>query len=208
MRVAVFASGRGSNLQALIDAADKGLWKAEIVSVLSDVRDAKALERAARKGIPGQFIKPKEFEKTTLKILKEAGVGLVCLAGFMRILSGGFIRRAGAPILNVHPSLLPSFPGLRAQRQALDYGVRITGATVHLVDEQVDHGPIVVQAAVPVLPDDNEATLSMRILREEHRIYPMAVRWFSEGRVSVRGRRVILRDAPGAGFSVRNPENR
>ena len=97
MRVAVFASGRGSNLQALIDAADKGLWKAEIVSVLSDVRDAKALERAARKGIPGQFIKPKEFEKTTLKILKEAGVGLVCLAGFMRILSGGFIRRAGRP---------------------------------------------------------------------------------------------------------------
>ncbi|MFQ5693867.1 MAG: phosphoribosylglycinamide formyltransferase [Nitrospinota bacterium] len=206
MKVAVFASGRGSNLQALLDAAESGALGAEVVLVLSDVRDAQALERAARRSIPHRFIERGEFEEVALSILKEAGVDLVCLAGFMRILSADFIHRAAVPILNVHPSLLPSFPGLRAQRQALAYGVRITGATVHLVDEEMDHGPIVVQAAVPVLQEDDEESLSERILREEHRIYPLAVRWFAEGRVRVEGRRVILRDAGQDGFAVCNPD--
>ncbi|MFQ5911631.1 MAG: phosphoribosylglycinamide formyltransferase [Nitrospinota bacterium] len=207
MRVAVFASGRGSNLQALMDAADSGFLKAEIVCVLSDVREAKALERAARRGIPSRSIERGEFERTALQILNEFRVDLVCLAGFMRILSGEFIEKAGVRILNVHPSLLPAFPGLRAQRQALEHGVRITGATVHCVDEQVDHGPVIVQAAVPVFQDDDEATVSERILREEHRIYPMAVRWFAEGRIVLEGRRMVLQNASQAEFSVRNPDN-
>lgn len=190
-----------------MDAADSGFLKAEIVCVLSDVREAKALERAARRGIPSRSIERGEFERTALQILNEFRVDLVCLAGFMRILSGEFIEKAGVRILNVHPSLLPAFPGLRAQRQALEHGVRITGATVHCVDEQVDHGPVIVQAAVPVFQDDDEATVSERILREEHRIYPMAVRWFAEGRIVLEGRRMVLQNASQAEFSVRNPDN-
>lgn len=189
-----------------MDAADSGFLKSEIVLVLSNVRDAPALERAARRGIRCEFIESKEFEGVAAERLKEERVDLVCLAGFMRVLSGEFIRRVGVPILNVHPSLLPAFPGLRAQRQALAHGVRITGATVHLVDERVDHGPIVIQAAVPVLQDDDEESLSERVLREEHRIYPLAVRWFAEGRVRLEGRRVILHSTPHGRFSVRNPD--
>ena len=195
MRIAVFASGRGSNLQALMDAADTGYLKAEIVAVLSDVQGARALERASQRGLSNRFLEPKAFEGAALEILKESAADLVCLAGFMRILGGEFIHLCGVRILNVHPSLLPAFPGLRAQRQALKHGVRVSGASVHLVDAQVDHGPIIAQAPVPVFADDDEEILSERILREEHRIYPMAVRWFAEGRVSIEGRCVRIGDA-------------
>ena len=192
MRIAVFASGRGSNLRALMEAAGTGYLKAEIAVVLSDVQSAQALERASQRGLPARFLEPEAFEDAALEILRNPAVDLVCLAGFMRILSGDFIQQCGVPILNVHPSLLPAFPGLRAQRQALKYGARVSGATVHLVDEQVDHGPVIAQAPVPVFEDDDEESLSERILRQEHRIYPMAVRWFAEGRVSVEGRSVRI----------------
>jgi phosphoribosylglycinamide formyltransferase-1 len=196
MRIAVFASGRGSNLRALMEAAGTGYLKAEIAVVLSNVRSAQALERASQRGLPARFLEPEAFEDAALEILRNAAVDLICLAGFMRILSGDFIQQCGVPILNVHPSLLPAFPGLRAQRQALKYGARVSGATVHLVDEQVDHGPVIAQAPVPVFEDDDEESLSQRILRQEHRIYPMAVRWFAEGRVSVEGRSVRIAAAP------------
>jgi phosphoribosylglycinamide formyltransferase-1 len=188
-----------------MDAVDAGSLKAEIVWALSNVKDAKALERAGARGIPNQFLEPKSFEDVALKLLSEAGVDLICLAGYMRILSAGFIHQAGVPILNVHPSLLPSFPGLHAQRQALAYGAQITGATVHLVDERVDHGPIIIQSAVPIYQDDDEDSLSGRILREEHRIFPLAVKWFAEGRVRVEGRRVVIQDSERSQFSVTNP---
>jgi phosphoribosylglycinamide formyltransferase-1 len=196
MRIAVFASGRGSNLRALMEAAGTGYLKAEIAVVLSDVQSAQALERASQQGLSARFLEPEAFEDAALEILRNPAVDLVCLAGFMRILSGDFIQQCGVPILNVHPSLLPAFPGLRAQRQALKYGARVSGATVHLVDEQVDHGPVIAQAPVPVFEDDDEESLSQRILRQEHRIYPMAVRWFAEGRVSVEGRSVRIAAAP------------
>jgi phosphoribosylglycinamide formyltransferase-1 len=188
-----------------MDAADAGSLKAEIAWVLSNVKDAKALERAAARGLPHQFLESKTFEEVALKLLSEAGVDLICLAGYMRILSADFIHRAGVPILNVHPSLLPSFAGLHAQRQALEYGAQLTGATVHLVDEQVDHGPIIIQSAVPIYPDDDEDSLSGRILREEHRIFPLAVKWFAEGRVRMEGRRVVIQDSERPQFSVANP---
>ncbi len=194
MRVGVLASGRGSNLQSLIDASEAGRLAAEIVVVLSDVEDAPALHRAKRRGIPAFFINPQgeDFEARLLEALSKAQVELVCLAGFMRILSPFFLKGTGRPVLNIHPSLLPGFPGLQAQRQALEHGVKVTGCTVHLVNEEVDHGPILVQAAVPVFEDDTPQSLAERILREEHRIYPQAVQYFAEGRVKVEGRRVKI----------------
>lgn len=196
MRIAVFASGRGSNLRALMEAAGTGYLKAEIAVVLSDVQSARALERASQQGLAARFLEPEAFEVAALEILRNAAADLICLAGFMRILSGDFIQQCGVPILNVHPSLLPAFPGLRPQRQALEHGARVSGATVHLVDERVDHGPVIAQTPVPVFQDDDEESLSERILRQEHRIYPMAVRWFAEGRVLVEGRRVRIAGAP------------
>ena len=196
MNISVFVSGRGSNLKALMDAADSGYLKSRIALVLSNVADAAALVRSQRNKIPSRYIPQKSFEREALPALREASVDLVCLAGFMRILSGDFIRAASVPILNVHPSLLPAFPGLNAQKQALERGVRVSGATVHLVDEWVDHGPILAQAPVPVFEKDDEESLSERILREEHRIYPMAVRWFAEGRIRIEGDRVRMDDLP------------
>ncbi len=196
MNISVFVSGRGSNLKALMDAADSGYLKSRIALVLSNVADAAALVRSQRNKIPSRYIPQKSFEREALPALREASVDLVCLAGFMRILSGDFIRAASVPILNVHPSLLPAFPGLNAQKQALERGVRVSGATVHLVDEWVDHGPILAQAPVPVFEKDDEESLSERILREEHRIYPMAVRWFAEGRIRIEGDRVLMDDLP------------
>ncbi len=196
MNISVFVSGRGSNLKALMDAADSGYLKSRIALVLSNVADAAALVRSQRNKIPSRYIPQKSFEREALPALREASVDLVCLAGFMRILSGDFIRAASVPILNVHPSLLPAFPGLNAQKQALERGVRVSGATVHLVDKWVDHGPILAQAPVPVFEKDDEESLSERILREEHRIYPMAVRWFAEGRIRIEGDRVLMDDLP------------
>lgn len=197
----VLASGRGSNLQAILDAIDAGRCPARVAVVVSDRKDAGALDRARRTGIRAVHLDPQShpdrlaFDDAIARVLDEHAVELVCLAGYMRLLSPGFVRRYPRRILNVHPALLPAFPGLRAQRQALEAGVRVSGATVHLVDEGVDTGPIVLQAAVPVLASDTEATLSARILTEEHRLYPEAIRLFAEGRIEVSGRRVVVKEA-------------
>jgi phosphoribosylglycinamide formyltransferase-1 len=196
-RVGVLASGRGSNLQALLDAQKRGELGGEIVVVFSNVESAAALDRARRAGIPAVFRdhrgrKREEFDAEVVQILNGHGVELVCLAGYMRLLSPGFVRAFEGRVLNVHPALLPAFCGLHAQRQALDHGAKVSGATVHLVDAGLDSGPIVLQEAVRVLPDDTEDTLSARILEAEHRIYPRAVRALLEGRCRVEGRRVIV----------------
>ena len=196
LRVGVLASGRGSNLQAILDAARREDFPAGVAVVVSDRERAAALERAARAGVPAVFLNPKDFadrgayDGALERLLREHGVELVCLAGFMRILTPAFVRAFAGRILNIHPALLPAFPGLNAQRQALEHGVRVAGATVHFVDEGVDTGPIVLQASVPVHPDDTEESVSARILVEEHRLYPEAVRLFALGRLTLVGRRV------------------
>jgi phosphoribosylglycinamide formyltransferase-1 len=195
----VLASGRGSNLQAILDAIGAGRCPASVAVVVSDRKDAPALDRARRAGIRAVHLDPHvypdrgAFDDAVAAVLDEHGVELVCLAGYMRVLSPAFVRRYRTRILNVHPALLPAFPGLHAQRQALEHGVRVAGATVHLVDEGVDTGPIVLQEAVPVLDADTEETLSARILVEEHRLYPEAIRLFAEGRLEVTGRQVRVR---------------
>ncbi len=199
LRVGVLASGRGSNLQALLDAGSRPDYPARVVVVVSDREDARALARARAAGVSSLFVNPKDhgdrpaYDAVLTKTLEHHEVGLVCLAGFLRILSPVFVRAWQGRLMNVHPSLLPAFPGLHAQRQALDHGVRIAGATVHFVDEGVDTGPIVLQAAVPVEATDTEETLAARILIEEHRVYPEAVRLFAEGRLHVTGRQVSIR---------------
>jgi phosphoribosylglycinamide formyltransferase-1 len=195
----VLASGRGSNLQAILDACARPHFPARVVVVLSDRERAQALDRARGAGVEACFVNPKDFpdrdayDLALVRELQARRVGLVCLAGFMRILTSGFVRAYAGRILNVHPSLLPAFPGLAAQRQALEYGVKVAGATVHFVDEGVDTGPIVLQSSVPVRPDDTEESLSARLLLEEHRLYPEAIRLFAEGRLTIVGRKVTLR---------------
>ena len=199
LRVGVLASGWGSNLQALLDASARSDYPAEVVVVISDRERAVALDRARAEGVEALFVNPKDFgdrESFDLALVHELTarrVGLVCHAGFMRILSTPYVRAFAGRAMNIHPSLLPAFPGLHAQRQALEHGAKVAGATVHFVDEGVDTGPIVLQASVPVQPDDTEESLSARILVEEHRLYPEAVRLFAEGRLEVVGRRVIIR---------------
>ena len=199
VRLGVLASGRGSNLQAILDATAADDFPARVAVVVSDRERAQALRRAREHGVPAVWLNPKDFGDRTAYdaalagVLEAHRVGLVCLAGFMRILGAAFVRAWAGRILNVHPALLPSFPGLAAQRQALEHGVKVAGATVHFVDEGVDTGPIVLQASVPVQPDDTEESLSARILVEEHRLYPAAIRLFAEGRLTISGRRVIVR---------------
>ena len=200
LRVGVLASGRGSNLQALLDASARPDYPAQVVLVISDREQAAALDRARAAGVEALFVNPKDFgdrESFDLALVRELTarrVGLVCNAGYMRILSAAYCRAFAGRAMNVHPSLLPAFPGLHAQRQALEHGAKVAGATVHFVDEgPVDTGPIVLQASVPVLPNDTEESLSARILVEEHHLYPEAVRLFAEGRLEVVGRRVIIR---------------
>ena len=189
LRVGVLASGRGSNLQALLDASRAPGFPARVVVVIADRERARALERAADADVTAVFLDPKAYgdreayDAALLECLEAHRVELVCLAGFMRILGRRFVERLRGRLLNIHPSLLPAFPGLHAQRQALAPGVKITGVTVHFVDEGVDTGPIVAQAAVPVHDDDTEESLSERILAEEHRLYPEVVRRFAEGRL-------------------------
>jgi phosphoribosylglycinamide formyltransferase-1 len=193
----VLASGRGSNLQAILDAIEAGHCPARVAVVVSDRKDAPALERARRAGAKAVHLDPRAypdrvaFDDAVAEVLRQHGTELVCLAGYMRVLSAEFVRRFPGRILNVHPALLPAFPGLHAQRRALEHGVKIAGATVHFVDEGVDTGPIVLQAAVPVLDDDTEDTLAARILVEEHRLYPEAIRLYAEGRLRLAGRRVL-----------------
>ncbi len=203
LRVGVLVSGRGSNLQALLDASARPDYPAEVVVVISDRERAAALDRARAAGIEALYVNPKDFadrEAFDLALVRELSarrVGLVCAAGFMRILSPAFTRAFAGRAMNIHPSLLPSFPGLHAQRQALDQGVKVTGATVHFLgDGAVDTGPIILQATVPVQADDTEDTLAARILTEEHRLYPEAVRLFAEGRLAIDGRRVTVRGKP------------
>lgn len=200
VRIGVLASGRGSNFQAIVDAVESGFVKhARIVVLISDVEDAFALERARNHGIAGVFVNPKdfsrreEFDSRLVEELRKRDVDLVLLAGYMRIITPGFVKSFKNRIMNIHPALLPSFPGLHAQKQALEYGVKISGCTVHFVDEEVDHGPIILQSAVDVMDDDTEETLSKRILEQEHRIYPLAVKLYVEGKLSVEGRKVKAR---------------
>jgi phosphoribosylglycinamide formyltransferase 1 len=195
--IGVLLSGRGSNFEALADSIAAGrIPGAEIALVISNREGAPGLARAAARGIASKMIPSKglvreEYDRLVVEELRKADVEIVCLAGFMRLLSPYFVAAYPQRILNVHPSLLPSFPGLEAQRQALEYGVKFSGCTVHLVDENLDAGPILAQAIVPVRDDDTDETLSARILAEEHRIYTEAVRLVLSGRYRIEGRRVI-----------------
>ena len=197
LRVAVLASGRGSNLQAILEAAAAPHFPAEVVLVVSDREHAAGLDRARRRDVPSIVLDPKAYrdrdayDVAVRTLLEEHRIELVCLAGFMRILGPEVVRAFAGRILNVHPSLLPAFPGLAAGRQALEYGVKVAGATVHFVDDGIDTGPIVLQASVPVRGDDTETSLSARILAEEHRLYPEAIRLVAIGRLRIVGRRVI-----------------
>ena len=196
-RIGVLLSGRGSNFEALADSISSGrVPGAEIALVVSNREGAPGLARAAERGIPSKAIPSKglareEYDRMVVVELRKARVDLVCLAGFMRLLSPYFVSAFPQRILNIHPSLLPSFPGLEAQRQALEYGVKFSGCTVHLVDENLDAGPIIAQAIVPVRDEDTAETLSARILAEEHRIYADAVRLILSGEYRIEGRRVI-----------------
>jgi len=198
LRLGVLASGRGSNLQSIIDAIEAGRLPARLAVVVSDREQAPALGRAARHGAPALSVSPKDhgdraaYDRALRQTLHAHGVELVCLAGFLRILGPELIRPLAGRVMNIHPSLLPAFPGLDAQRQALDWGVRVTGATVHFVDEGVDTGPIIVQEAVAVLAGDTAETLSERILAVEHRLYPRAIRLYAEERLRIVGRRVHI----------------
>ena len=203
IRIGVLASGGGTNLQALLDACAAGRIDGRVAVVISNVPGAGALDRARRAGVAAEVVPSKgvadreAYDLGLAERLRAHQVDLVCLAGYMRLVTPAFLRAFGPTsasrgcprVLNVHPGLLPSFPGLHAQRQALAYGARLAGCTVHFVDEGTDTGPIVVQAVVPVFPDDDEASLAARILEQEHRIYPQAVQWFAQGRLSLDGRR-------------------
>ena len=199
-RVGVLISGRGTNLQALLDAAREGRLGGEVAVVISNVAGAPGLERARAAGVPTLVVDHRgrareDYDAELVGCLRERRVDLVCLAGFMRRLSPAFVQAFRERLLNVHPSLLPAFPGLEAQRQALEYGAKLSGATVHLVDEGLDSGPIVLQEAVGVREDDTVESLSARILEAEHRLYPRAVRLMLEGRCRVEGRRVRVTEA-------------
>ncbi|MBU2495551.1 MAG: phosphoribosylglycinamide formyltransferase [Candidatus Omnitrophota bacterium] len=200
MKIGVLLSGSGSNLQAIIDAVKNGSLPVEIGLVLSDNPDAFGLRRAEKAGIKTRYIPPGPkrtvlspgAEEKYVTALKEAGVELVCLAGFMRVIKDKILAAFPGRVLNIHPSILPSFPGLKAWKQALDYGVRFTGCTVHLVENSVDTGPIILQAVVPVRPEDIPETLLSRIHQQEHIIYPLAIKLFAEGKLEISGRQVRI----------------
>jgi phosphoribosylglycinamide formyltransferase-1 len=204
-RLAILISGRGSNFEAIADSIAAGRLDAQIAVVVSNRPQARGLEIARQRGIPSALVPSRGldrevYDRMLIDEIRKHDVDLVCLAGFMRLLSATFVREFPLRILNIHPSLLPAFPGLEAQHQALEHGAKISGCTVHFVDEYLDAGPIVVQAAVPVLDDDTEDTLSARILKEEHRIYTEAIRIVLGGKFRIEGRRVVCLDpaTPGA----------
>ncbi len=196
--IVILISGRGSNMEALIAARDAGNLPVNIAAVISNRPDAAGLETAMKSGIVAHFVDHKgfagreAFDAALAECIDQFSPDLVVLAGFMRILSEGFVRHYEGRLLNIHPSLLPSFPGLHTHQRALDEGVRIHGCTVHFVTPALDHGPVVIQAAVPVLDSDDEASLAARVLRQEHRIYPQAVRWFAEDKLRLEDGRVRL----------------
>ena len=200
INIGVLASGRGTNLQAIIEAIEGGKIEGRISIVISDNSDAYALKRAKQYNIDTRYINFKsyknreDYDKEIIKALEEKKIDLVVLAGYMRILSPFFINAYKNKIMNIHPALLPSFPGLHAQRQAVEYGAKVSGCTVHFVDEGVDSGPIVLQKSVEVKDDDTEELLAERILKEEHQIYPKAIQLFSEGRLIIKGRRIFIKE--------------
>jgi phosphoribosylglycinamide formyltransferase-1 len=214
LALGVLISGRGSNLQALIDACADPAFPARIAVVLSNRADAGGLERAAAAGIASAVVAHRDhpdregFERAVDRVLRDAGVGLVCLAGFMRVLTPWFVNAWADRLINIHPSLLPAFPGLDTHRRAIEAGVRFHGCTVHFVRADVDSGPIVVQAAVPVLQDDDEARLAARVLASEHRCYPLAVRLVAEGRVRIVGGRAVVEGAVAPPAAALNPCDR
>ncbi len=215
MNIGVLVSGSGTNLQAILDAVASGTLSARIAVVVSNVPDAGAIERARAAGVEAvvvdhtTFADRRAFDAAVVKVLRAHGVGLVVLAGFMRLLTDVLLDEFPMRVVNVHPALLPSFPGLQAQKQALDYGVRIAGCTVHFVDKGTDSGPIIAQATVAVLDEDNEDSLRLRILAQEHELLPRALQWIVEGRVSVeppktvggRARVRVPGTPPGTGVS-------
>jgi phosphoribosylglycinamide formyltransferase 1 len=212
LRVAVLASGRGSNLQAIIDAIGAGQVQAQIVAVISNKKDAVALERARKHGLKDLFVDPKPFagrpdsreayDRALLEILHQHEIELVLLAGYMKIVTAVLVNAYANRMMNIHPSLLPSFPGLDVQKKAIDWGCKLAGCTVHFVTEGVDEGPIIIQAAVPILDDDTHETLAERILVQEHKIYPRAVQLFADGRLRVDGRRVLIDAAKPGGEAM------
>lgn len=211
LRIGVLASGRGSNFQSIVDAIVEGRLAAVITVLITDNPHAGAIERAKKHDIeyliidPSRYATRDEFYVSIAEELARRSTELVILAGFMRVVRKPLIDAFPQRIMNIHPALLPAFPGLHGQRQALEYGAKLSGCTVHFVDEGVDTGPIIIQAAVPVYHDDSEETLSERILRMEHRIYPEAIRLFSEGRLEVVGRIVRIRDHPANDQTIVNP---
>ncbi len=212
LRVAVLASGRGSNLQAMIDAIEARQVQAKIVAVISNKKDAVALERARKHGLKDLFVDPNPFagrpdsreayDRAILEVLQQHEVELVLLAGYMKIVTAVLVNAYANRMMNIHPSLLPSFPGLDVQKKAIDWGCKLAGCTVHFVTEGVDEGPIIIQAAVPILDDDTAETLAARILVQEHTIYPRAVSLFAEGRLRVDGRRVFIDNAKSEGEAI------
>jgi phosphoribosylglycinamide formyltransferase 1 len=213
VKLGVLVSGRGSNLQAIIDNIVNNSLSAEVAVVISDQADAYALERARKHNIPGVHVSAKgyrgkreEYDSLLVQELRKWDVELVVLAGFMRIITPALIKAYRSRILNIHPALLPAFPGLHVQKAALEHGVKFSGCTVHFVDEGMDTGPIIIQAVVPVLDNDTEESLSERILAQEHKIYSRAIQLFSEGRLKIEGRRVTVSDGetPSGQFLI-NP---
>ncbi len=220
IRLGVLASGGGTNLQAILDACAAQRIGAEVAVVVSNVPTAGALDRARRAGVealvvPSKGVADREaYDLQLVEALRARAVDLVCLAGYMRIVTPAFLRAFGPTpatrgcprVVNIHPGLLPSFPGLHAQRQCVAYGARFAGCTVHFVDEGTDTGPVIVQAVVPVLPGDSEEQLAARILQQEHRLYPQAIQWYAQGRLSVAGRTVTVDGArPPSAIPVANP---
>jgi phosphoribosylglycinamide formyltransferase-1 len=199
LKLGVLASGGGTNLQAIIDRCQDGSLDAEIAVVITNNPGAGALDRAEKAGIRTlcinhrDFSQREDFDNAVVKALQDTGVELVVLAGFMRIITQTFIDAYPSRVINIHPALLPAFPGLHVQQQAIDYGARFSGCTVHFVDGGVDTGPIIIQAVVPVLPDDTADSLAARILEQEHKIYPRAIQLIAEGRVHVNGRKVSIK---------------
>lgn len=215
LRVAVLASGRGSNLQAIIDGIEASQVQASIVAVISNKKDAAALERARKHGLKDLFVDPKPFagqpdsreayDRALLAILQQHDVELVLLAGYMKIVTAVLVKAYANRMMNIHPSLLPSFPGLDVQKKAIEWGCKLAGCTVHFVTEGVDEGPIILQAAVPILDSDSPETLAARILVQEHKLYPRAVQLFAEGRLRVEGRRVFVEQGKPVGEAVIGP---
>jgi phosphoribosylglycinamide formyltransferase-1 len=215
VRLGLLVSGRGSNLQAIIDAIEGNSLSAEIAVVLSNKQDAAGLERARKHGAPAVWLDPKPFagrpdsreayDRALLEVLQKHEVDLVLLAGYMKIVTAVLVAAYENRMMNIHPSLLPSFPGLDVQKKAIEHGCKIAGCTVHFVTEGVDEGPIIIQAAVPILEGDTPDALAARILEQEHKVYPRAVQLYAEGRLRVEGRRVVVSVTAKPAYGFYNP---